>query len=717
MEKVLRNILFNCCFAINCLLLFFLLFENRMIVPAWLQVAGRMHPLLLHFPIVLLVVYVLWSLLIERKNNTNETIKHAGEWLLLLSAFTASATSLAGLFLSKEPGYDAEALLWHKWSGFAISLLTTCWYGFRNLISKWNGARITVGIAGVAVVVFTGHQGAAITHGENFLLAPVMEEIKQPPVLMEEAEVYSHMVKPIFDEKCMNCHNASKAKGELIMETEALLLKGGKNGKLWDSTAKGYGLLLSRLHLPIDDKKHMPPKGKPQLDEEETEILSLWIKGGAAFDTRVMDLADTDPLRVIANGFFNTIETDEYDFAAADEKKVKALNNNYRLVTPLAIASPALSVKFFSPQFYTAKQLSELLDVKTQIVTLTLDKMPVKDEELKTISQFNNLRKLGLSFTDISGHGLKELQKLEELRQVSLSGTAITKDNLLVLSSLKQLSHLYIWNTNLTDTDIDALRKSLKDVVVETGFKSDTGTMQLPPPMLVNNEPVVTMPFQVKVKHPVNGVTIRYTLDGTEPDSLHSPEYKAEVAINKSTQFRARAYKKGWLTSALLDNHFFTAKFQPDSAVNLQPADNMHKGNGAKTLIDLTKGDIDITGSDRWLGFLNNKMETVLSFNDSVTISGIILGTLVNTGGSIMPPAAIEIYAGNDKTKLSKLSRFVPQQPASHLPAALKPYEISFSPVSVKYIKIVAEPVSKLPAWHHAKGKKGWLFVDEVFVN
>ena len=298
--------------------MFFLLFEGRMVVPAWFQVTGRMHPLLLHFPIVLLMVYIVWALFVEKKNEANETIRLTGEWLLLLSALTSSLTAIAGLFLSKETGYDSEALLLHKWSGAAFAFLTTAWYGFRHAIRRWNPARVSMAIVCVFVVVATGHQGAAITHGENFLLAPISEEEKQPVVLMEEAVVYTHMVKPILQEKCMSCHNTKKAKGDLVMETEQLLLKGGKNGKLWDTTAGGLGLLLDRLHLPLDNKKHMPPAGKPQLNEQETEVLSLWIRGGASFTARVMDLPETDPLRDIAKSFFNTIETDEYNFAPAD---------------------------------------------------------------------------------------------------------------------------------------------------------------------------------------------------------------------------------------------------------------------------------------------------------------------------------------------------------------------------------------------------------------
>ena len=104
-------------------------------------------------------------------------------------------------------------------------------------------------------------------------------------------------------------------------------------------------------------------------------------------------------------------------------------------------------------------------------------------------------------------------------------------------------------------------------------------------------------------------------------------------------------------------------------------------------------------------------------FNDTVTISNVIVGTLLNTGGSIMPPLSVEIWGGNDEAHLKKITRFVPAQPGKQEPAGIKPYEINFDPVTLKYVKIVAEPVSKLPKWHPGKGKRGWLFVDEVFVN
>src|SRR5688572_22795994 len=105
---------------LNSLLLFFVLVENMLAVPAWLQVFGRMHPLLLHFPIVLTLIFVALLFLAPRKFLNEERSKDVTEWFLLLSAFTCSVTALMGFFLSRDGGYDQEAIAWHKWTGILL---------------------------------------------------------------------------------------------------------------------------------------------------------------------------------------------------------------------------------------------------------------------------------------------------------------------------------------------------------------------------------------------------------------------------------------------------------------------------------------------------------------------------------------------------------------------------------------------------------------------
>src|SRR3546814_6660159 len=59
--KLLKNITLNLILGLNVFILFFLLAEGRIVIPPALQVLGRMHPLLLHFPIVLLFLALVFE--------------------------------------------------------------------------------------------------------------------------------------------------------------------------------------------------------------------------------------------------------------------------------------------------------------------------------------------------------------------------------------------------------------------------------------------------------------------------------------------------------------------------------------------------------------------------------------------------------------------------------------------------------------------------------
>jgi len=273
--KKTQNIIINVLIAAHALLLLLIFFESSVVIPAWLQVAGRLHPLLLHFPIALAVFVALFGLYrLVKPTIPSETFKT----FLLLAALLAVLTSISGLFLSKENGYDSDSISDHKWSAVILSWLLLLWSIAYDKLANRKWIVVLLAFGSFIAVTLAGHWGANITHGESFLLAPVIKETSKPDVLLEDALVYQDMVLPILEAKCMNCHNEQKAKGELIMNTEALLLKGGKNGKLWNLKEPGLGLMMDRLHLPLQEKNHSPPPGKPQLTASDIFIPEPWIE-------------------------------------------------------------------------------------------------------------------------------------------------------------------------------------------------------------------------------------------------------------------------------------------------------------------------------------------------------------------------------------------------------------------------------------------------------
>ncbi len=739
-----KNIVFSATIAANCLLCFLLIFYDRLMVPSVLQVVGRAHPLFLHFPIVLFALFIAWLWIVPKSQMPfNQLFQSIGQWLLLSAAFTAAITALMGIILSREQGYDQDALSWHKWSGSFVSLLSFLWFAFYEQLNRRKILLAASSVISVIVLIIAGHVGASITHGDNFLLAPVTKEKKQKKVSFDEAVVFTDMVKPILDAKCISCHNSKKAKGELVMETQQLLMRGGKDGLLWDTVNANLSLILQRIHLPEEEKKHMPPKEKQQLTEGEITILYNWIRRGANFKIKASELEPTDTLRNIAKNMFKSAdEQDDYDFAAASEKTIKKLNTNYRAVYPIAIESPGIAVDFFGASFFKSDQLKDLLDIKTQLVSLNLDRMPVTDADLQTIGQFTNLRNLNLSFSKVSGNGLASLDKLNHLKSISLTNTSLNKGDIQKLVSLKELRHIYIWNAGVSFADADNIRKKYPSLDIETGMRTDTMFLKINPPVLLNEaQVVVDSPIQLRLKHFVPGAVIRYTLDGTEPDSINSLVYNDKTFIEKQQLMKARAFKKGWHESDVVEYRFYKATYKADTVILLKPTDSNYRGKGGRTLNDFVKGNQNF-GDGRWIAFRNNNMECMMVFGKPIHPQNITISSLVNTGGWVFPPKDIKIYGGMDTKNLKLIYHLRPAQDTMLQSNYLIPYECKITSGDVKYIKVFVEPIGKIPkqfiplpeppkkeekpkAGEKPKKKEkpkppnynGWFFIDEIFVN
>src|SRR6201991_2504324 len=459
--------------ALNTMLLFFALLDGHLLVPVWLQVTGRLHPMILHFPIVLIVAYTLCAWFAGGKQN--ETTAPFADQLLLWSAFAAVVTALAGVFLSKEAVYEGSAIQWYKWLGTLTSL--TLLFLYIGKAGKW------LAVLPLLTVIVTGHLGGEVTHGAGYVLAPVRPSTRPTPPF-DQALVYEDLIQPILGTRCLSCHNSGTSKGGLNMEYPQELAKGGRHGKPWDTTAENMGLLLSRIHLPTDDKKHMPPANKAQLSEQEEKILYAWIRDGAPFDKKVTELPSTDTLRIIASGLLRSDETESFEFPPASEKKIASLRTDYRAITPIAIGSPALAVDFYGSAFFKPALLQDLSSIKEQIVSINLNKMPVTDNDLSTLAGFPNLRQLNLDFTRVTGAGISKLTKLSHLQSLGLSGTSIKAGDLDQLAGIASLRKVYIWKTGITADAISKLRQQRKDLDLVTGFNGDAVRTKLNAPRL-----------------------------------------------------------------------------------------------------------------------------------------------------------------------------------------------------------------------------------------
>ena len=706
----------------NIFILFLLFFERQWVVPLWIQPIGRMHPLLLHFPIVLLLLALGMEVFrFKPENSANNFYEKFLSSFWLAGTFTAAITVVMGLFLAKEDGYAGNTLATHKWLGIGTLWTGTAIYFFRK--APWYTptlARIGAASVGIALLV-GGHYGATLTHGENFVSEPLTRNESVP---LDKALVFDHVIRPILEQKCVSCHNSEKLKGELSLVNEDALLKGGKSGKLFVAGKPEISLLLQRIHLPNDDKKHMPPVGKAQLTDSEQLLLALWIKSNAVFNKKVIDLPARDSLRLVAANLFQTTETpeDKFDFGAADEETIKKLSNNDRTIAPLSLSSPALSVNLYNKAAYSPEKIQELSALKTQVVSLNLNKLPVKDGDLKSVTQFENLQKLDLNFTDITGKGLSELTGLKQLKTLNISGTKITLAELQAsIGKLTSLKSMSVWNTGLTPTEVQQLQKTYKNIAFIAGFKDEgNNPIKLNTPQVKNSSMVFIQELSVKLHHPIRGVEIRYTTDGTAPDSLHSALFTNQTVLKNSTKIRAKAFKKGWFGSDEVVFDFYKNTYQPDSISLLLPLNRVHQAAGAKSYFDGILGTFNANSpawANNWTGVRNNDLGIYSEFKKPILLSSVGLRIMEETETGIFPPESIEVWGGTSPTQLKLIGKLKPTMPTQVRTHSLLSVTCPVKPQNITYLKIVAKPLQKIPDWHGSKGRTALLLVDELLLN
>ena len=185
--------------------------------------------------------------------------------------------------------------------------------------------------------------------------------------------------------------------------------------------------------------------------------------------------------------------------------------------------------------------------------------------------------KLILNFTPITGPALNNLSPLKHLGLLALAGTGMKKSDLQVLEKFPALERVVVWNTDLAFEELEQLKQSKGRIHYETGFRGDTLVMQLTPPVIQNEEQVLTGTTELKIKNYIKGSEIRYTTDGTDPDSVKSPVYNPPLKIEGNITIKAKAFKKGWISSETVKKYFFRNTYKADSIVFLTTPDPKYK--------------------------------------------------------------------------------------------------------------------------------------------
>ena len=278
-----------------------------------LRLMGRLHPLTVHFPIGLLIVaFFLEGLTIGGKRHG---LRQGVNWMVYLGAGFAVLATILGWLLRTFDDYSGELAQLHQNMGIVTAVLATITALLLQRTTKGRLQNYLAYRCGLILtfvsLTITGHMGASLTHGEDFLTGvlpgnqDIYDDEKTGRLLAElnpldtlselQQDNLNLEVRAIFAHNCYQCHSENKKKGELVLDNKRGVFKGGESGPVIIAGKPEESEIYKRITLPPDHDDVMPKKGKV-LKANEIALIELWIKKGAHWADKALKVFPEAPL-------------------------------------------------------------------------------------------------------------------------------------------------------------------------------------------------------------------------------------------------------------------------------------------------------------------------------------------------------------------------------------------------------------------------------------
>ena len=419
---------------------------------------GRFHPLIVHLPIGFLLLGLMMLVFDRKENKHQKIIRFTFFW----GTFSTLAAVLTGTVQYTREGYPWEDIQGHLIMGvltfvfsFLIYLKLKGYAFFQRISYRF------LGYALVVILTITGHLGGNLTHGKDHLTEPLPDEIKEAlglevpsrtlvllPETHQELPLYSGVIQPILDQKCVSCHNPKKTKGALLLHNLKGIMSGGEEGPIISTINPEESEMLKRIHLPRDEKKHMPPKAKIQLSKAEIKLIEQWVSVGAPENKTIAELRLSQSF---FTSFFPKDETGIYPdpvLEPLDKSVIDSLRAMGLQVAPLYKTASMLKISAINIPDFDDQKAVVLLKALDHIVDLDLGQTQVTDAVFEVIQQFKHLTVLKLNRTAISGNGINKLITLEHLKQINMVNSNFEAVHLEEMYSFPALEKVYLFGTS-----------------------------------------------------------------------------------------------------------------------------------------------------------------------------------------------------------------------------------------------------------------------------
>ncbi len=150
------------------------------------QLVGCLHPVLVHLPIGILLLALLFEVLSRRQRY--RALRPGVPLVLLLGAVAAAFSCLTGWLLSKGGNYENDLVSRHQWLGIGVTIVSFSAYWLKR--KHVTGAYPVAAVVLLPGILLTAHWGISLTHGSDYLNASPAEASPDPvPAFADIPEV------------------------------------------------------------------------------------------------------------------------------------------------------------------------------------------------------------------------------------------------------------------------------------------------------------------------------------------------------------------------------------------------------------------------------------------------------------------------------------------------------------------------------------------------
>ncbi len=221
--------------------------------------------------------------------------------------------------------------------------------------------------------------------------------------------------------------------------------------------------------------------------------------------------------------------------------------------------------------------------------------------------------------------------------------------------------------------------------------------------------------FTVTIIPGQKDLEIRYTEDGSEPDTLSSL-YTSPIIINKTINLKVAAFRKNVYVGKEINLSFVFDKALNANLTLINKYDERYRAGGPNALIDGIRGT-DNFRDGLWQGYSGEDFEGIIDLKKETEISKVSPRFLQDAGSWIFMPKDVKVSLSKDGKNYFDEKTITNDVPQKNPDVVLKDFTAEYKNQKARYIKVIGESIKKCPPWHPGAGQDAWLFIDEIVVE